>query len=367
MLKEKGKVYKPEEKKGFNFLKVLFLSYVLVFSIFLTNKILAQDAVSAPTSTPADLAKDIESPSAASPNKELDELEEKILHQKYPKDSKENRISRLEEIIFGRQAVNLTPDARLQKLLRAIPPSEDEIKPIVLDKAPQPEEPKLKPEELYKDPLENGNKPKVIYDEGFNQGVFGAVGQIETKVFNKTFNEVPFEKRVEKLEETILPKWELNQSRKKPLIERVSILVRKAGVSVPQQDPPIQLPPSNSPQAVSPQNNPPQENPNAQQSYTINPNTGFLVNEKTGEIAKDNLGNPIMVRIPQPLPQQFPQQAPPNYGYQFPGQQNQFPNTLPYGNQIQQGGFPGGQGGQFPYNQFLNPGNLDLGGEDEGY
>ncbi len=365
MLKEKGKVYKPEEKKGFNFLKILFLSYILVSSTFLTNKIFAQEATPAPTSTPADLAKDIESPTTTSSIKELDELEEKILHQKYIKDSKESRISRLEEIILGRPSTNLTPDARLQKLLKAIPPSEDE-KTIVLDKIPQPGESKLKPEELYKDPLANekDNTPKVIYDKGFNQGVFGAVSQIETKVFNKTFNEIPFEKRVEKLEETILSRWELNQNRKKPLIERVSILIKKTGVSVPQHDPPVQLPPSNFPQTVSPQNNSPQGNPNASQSYTINPNTGFLINEQTGEIAKDGFGNPIKVRVPQQLPQQFPQQAPPNYGYQAPGQQNQFPNTVPYGNQFPQGGLPGGQ---FPYNQFLNPGNLDLGGEEERY
>lgn len=358
MLKRNEKEYKPDEKRGFSLL-LFFLSIILIIStVFSGNNTHAQES----TSQVENLAKDIEITKNKSSSPELDELEDKILYQKYIKDSIEERLSRLEELIFGRAFSNQTTENRLSKLLTAIPREKS------IEKTEE-----IKPEKLIEKteilPDEKENTKKVIYDEGFNQGILGAISQVETKVFNMTYNEVPFEKRVEKLEETILSKGELNQVRKTSLIERVSILLKRAGIQPSNQS--ISLPTRLVPNPSINQNNnfPRQNSYNAPQAYSVDPNTGFLINQATGEIAKDAYGNPIQIRVPQqPFPQQqLPQFIPPqqNYGYQFPRQQNQFPNTVPFGNPLQQGIFPGGQ---FPYDQLFNPNNLDIGGSgEEGY
>ena len=361
MLKEKEKAYKPKEKKGFSLLTILFLFYSLISTtIFINNKIFAQEVNNPLVSPQPNLAKELEiTGTKKSSIKELDELEEKVLHQKYTAESNESRISRLEEFIFGKQFISLPIESRIGKLLTAIPLSKREDIPTTPNTTPKITEESNK--EITTAQKEQENKTQVVYDEAFNTGVLGAVSQIEIKIYKRNFNDIPFEKRVEKLEETILSRGELNQSRKKPLIERVSILVKKAGLPTVQENgtgnqlnQQINLPnyPNNNIQ--------PQNSYNAPQSYTVDPGTGFLINEQTGEITKDGFGNPIKVRVPQQILQRGPQQFPP----QFPGQQNQFPNTVPYGNPLQQGGIPGLPGGQFPYDQLFNQGGLDPGGED---
>ena len=252
-------------------------------------------------------------------NKELNSLEEKVFHQTYSTESKEERISRLESFLFGKQNLKENIENRLKKITTAL-------------KAPDIEQPIIKSETLdtIPPPQEPPNK----------EGIIGAINQIETKMFNMTYNDYPFQARINALEDRLLSKQEIAKDRMKPLLERVTILVKKAGIN---QD----LTTSHEPQAIS-----------SPRSYSINPNTGFLINDQTGEIVKDNNGQPISVMIPQPIPQQIlPQQ---NYGYR--PQQNPLQNNS-YGNQFlpNQGGIPS------PYDFLFNQqNNLDP-GSDPGY
>lgn len=221
----------------------------------------------------------------------LDSIEEKIFHEKFSKASQEERISRLEDFVFGKKYTGEDYEKRIKRIVDALhtPIQEEKAKP-----KPQSQE-AIKPEHI--------EEPKIIYDESVNTGVIGAISQIENKVFNKTFNDIPFSERIAALEEKLLSRSEIVKNKKKPLLERVTVLVHKAGLITNQEN-------------LKPQN----KNTFTPQSYTIDPKTGLLINEKTGEIVKDNLGNPISVMLPQALP--LPQS-------QF---NPLLPNNLPYGN-----------------------------------
>ena len=251
-------------------------------------------------------------------NKELTNLEEKVFHQSYSTESKEERISRLENFLFGKPALKESIENRLKKITTAL-------------KAPEIEQPIIKSETLDKIPPSQPTN---------NEGIIGAISQIEMKMFNMTFNEYPFIARINALEDRLLSKQEITKDRMKPLLERVTILVSKAGLQVPQNNIPV----NNAPKAEAPR------------TYSIDQNTGLLINDQTGEPVKDSNGQPISVMLPRPIPQILPQQ---NYGYQPP--QNPLQNN-PYGNQFlkNQGGIPS------PYDFLFNQqNNLDPG--DAGY
>lgn len=207
---------------------------------------------------------------------DLSSIEEKIFHEKHTNETNEKRLSRLEEFIFGRKYENEVFEIRLNRILKALQLQKEEGKVETITTL------KKLPEETIE------SKPKVIYDESFNTGVVGAINQIELKIFNKTFNHIPFPTRVLALENQLLTKPEISKVRKKPLLERVSILVNRAGVILTQEVQeqgqhyqPLQVP---------------QKLPS--QSYTLDTRTNFLINEETGEIIKDNFGRPIRVKIP---------------------------------------------------------------------
>lgn len=276
MLREKEKVHKQERKEDSKFKIILLLFFIVICSFNYCR------------------ALNLET---------LDAIEEKVFHEKFISQPKEARLSKLEMFLFGTSFPDNPPEQRLNKITSAIEPQKkEEIKE-------QPKVEVIKPEVFLE---EKKDGQKVIYDESFNTGIIGSVSQLEKSLFNRVYNELPFQSRIIQLEENLLPKGEILKNRKKPLLERVSILIQRGGLR-----------------------NQKSQNYRGPRNFTIDPNTGALLNEK-GEIVRDNSGNPVTVRIPQPLGQQT-----------FQGQNN-YP-LAPYGNQpLQQGGFPG----QLPFDLF---------------
>ncbi|MBI2995485.1 MAG: hypothetical protein HYY52_02100 [Candidatus Melainabacteria bacterium] len=287
MLRKKEKEYKQEERKDFKF----FVSVIFILLAFFFYKLEA--SVYATENEYSNINK-------------LDKIEEKIYHETFKGETSEQRISRIEEFIFGKKYANENIETRINKITFAIEPEKkSEVKEVNEIKAQQ----------------------TIIYDELFNTGVVGAISQLEKKVFNHVFNNLPFQARVSRLEEKMLSQGEILRAKQKPLIERISILVKKSGGLIPQAQTLSQVPPRN---------------------YTIDPKTGYLINQETSEIVKDSYGNPILVMIPEPLLLN----TQPNYGG-LPQAPYQFPNQ-PYGNQY-------GQNGQIPYDLLFNQGGYDAG------
>ena len=204
---------------------------------------------------------------------DLDDLEEKIFHQKFNTEPKEQRLSRLEEFLFGIASKNESNEARINKITNAFKVEEGNKKQeAIKGEAVKPSATPLKKEE----------ESKIVYDESFNVGIVGAIGKIEMKLFNKIFNDLPFDQRVAILEENLLTKSEITKMRDKPLMERVTLLVKKTDVTV--------------------NNNEGAENKKDKstiKTYIVDPKTSFLIDPNTNEIAKDTFGNRIHVIIPQ--------------------------------------------------------------------
>lgn len=256
MLRKKEKELKLERKEDKKIIVlILFLLVLLSFSI--TNISYSQEV--------------------------LTSIEEKVFHHKYTNETNEQRMSRLEEFIFGKKYQNETTEVRLNRISNALQPQKGEKKHLENTITPQ-ESQITKTDTIEKE-------PKVIYDESFNTGILGAISQIEFKIFNKTFNNVPFGARVSALENQLLTKFEIPQARKKPLLERVTILLNRAGLITNR---PIQAPNINNPIPATKEELQPK-------SYTLDARTNFLINEETGEIIKDNFGRPIRVKLPPEL------------------------------------------------------------------
>ena len=208
MLRKNEKEHKQERKKGFK----LFFTRVF-FSVLLFSPVVF---------TPSKISKNItfakEEQIEQNTNPDLESLEEKVFHQKYTKDSSEERISRLEEFLFGNKNTSEGFESRINKIKKALKLSQPQLKITESEKIETPE---IK-------------EPKVIYED---LGIVGIISQIENEVFNMTFNEQPFPRRVIALEEKILTRGEIAINRKKPLLERVSYLVQKSGLQVNKQIP----------------------------------------------------------------------------------------------------------------------------------
>ena len=334
MLRKKEKVQMQGKRKGFSLVKLLF-SLILFSNINLSSYFYTHIAS----------AQEINVKQGQDPeNKELTVLEEKVFHQNYITESKEARISRLESFLFGKQSQKESSENRIKKITSAL-------------KTPEPEEPTVREDlkpipEIKSESLNKLSPPQEPIDK---EGVIGAINQIEIKMFNMTFNDYPFQARINALEDRILSKREITNNRLKPLLERVTILVDKADIPV-QKDTKLNLPAAEN---INPQNSTFRTPPSASnpKSYSIDLNSGFLIDDKTGQIVKDSDGNPISIMLPQP------QQLQPNQNYGYMPPQNPLQNN-PYGNNIQQnpGGIPS------PYDFLFNQqNNLDPGGSDPGY
>ena len=246
---------------------------------------------------------------------DISEIEEKIFHEKYEKELLESRLTRLEEFIFKTTSKNESYEQRIKKIKDAFTSKEN------TNKLPE----QIKNQTLDKTSIENTEKeePIVIYDKSSNTGVIGAVNQIENKVFNMTFDNLPFQSRVSNLEDSILQTNEAEKLRKKSLMERVTYLLEKTGLQTHEQN--NLKKDSQSPPRI--------------RTYSIDPSTGFLINEANSEIVKDNYGNQIKVTIPRlqapifnpPSANQFnPYPSLPSYPNikQPPGYPNQMPPSI---------------------------------------
>lgn len=326
MLRRKEKAHKQKRKEDKNTSLKLFFT-ILIFSCFCNSTNVSAEEVS-PTSA------DVFSTS-------LDEIEEKVFHIKYNSDKKEDRLSRLEDFIFGIKNEKKTPEERLKKISSSIETKPEQTKKEIIPTPVQIQEPQIKEE------------PKVVYDDNSKNGVFGTITDLEKKMFDKTFEDLPFQKRVEQLESKMLSSGELNKVKDKPLIERVTNLVQKGNPK------PIQEPF----QVIKPKNTLPQPNKqlNGQRNYRVDPNTGQIINELTGDVVTDSDGNPITVKMPSQIPQQTQYFPDPDDGYPIPGfgGQQQFPGLGTQQQFPQQNGFPNQlqqqYGGQYnPLNQLNN-------------
>ena len=258
---------------------------------------------------------------------DLVSLEEKIFHQRFTSEDFKNRLSRLEKFIFGKDNSNISTEQRLNKIKTAIDSSPNKKSSnTFVNINPQDSEVKdtgQKIENKEQKAEDKNNKETMVYDDSANSGVFGAISKIEEKVFNKAFNDLLFEKRVDALEKILFTKNEQKKIKEKPILERVAILLKRAGFKPSNNQKQIQLPQA-------------QYNQNHSNSYNVDQNTGFLINDQTGEILKDNFGNPIMVKL-----QMIIQNQPDLQNYDpYNGQR------LPY------------QGNDLLQNLFLNPGSF---------
>ena len=373
MLRKNEKELKLEERKGYKpstVMGYIKFSLCLIYCFTIFSLVYAQQP-NLQTATPQEI--DIEKGLQDKRNitsKSLDQLEEKIFHQKFSDESSNDRLSRIEEFVFGKKTSNQIDEIRLNKITNALQDKSNETEQEKI----QVIQPQTIPQNAIasqKDEQNINKQQKIIYPEPNNSGIIGAINEIEVKIFNKTFEALPFPQRVANLEEKILTRNEITKNSKKPLLERVNILVKKANLPISKQTESIIIPPPSNPQnniqnynanTLRPSTiNQNQQNNNYTQSYTIDPRNGFLINEQTGEVIKDGYGNPIKVRIPQQVTQQ------PQYNYANPNQL--YPNqNSPYGAlpPQQQYGLPGQQG-QFPYDLFFNQGGLDPSGEQNNY
>lgn len=328
MLRKKEKAHKPKRRKDKVFLLKLFLLILVFFQI--TNA-LAQ------------------SPSPTGGG-DLSSIEDKIFHQQYPKEKDEDRIGRVEEFLFGVKS-NKPYEERLNKVLRSLKTNETPRPKLeAADSASFEDTPS--PSHLVSPPTRPAASSKS------SQGVLDTISNIEKKVLGKTYDDLSFQARVEQLEEKMLSRSEVINSKSKPLLERVTVLVKRVNVqtggSSSQNVVPFgEIRPRHGSSTV--------DLPKAGaggQSYRIDPNTGEIVNELTGDVVIDASGNPIMVRIPTQLPSNLLPFQNGNYPFlqqQQNRNQNAFPNQLP--NQY-------GVGGQNPLDFLYNQDNLDPGGQN---
>lgn len=290
MLRKNVKVHKQKRKKDFSLYRLI--ACCLILTILFCFKVNAQEIT---------LSNEY--------IKSIEQLEEKIFYQKFDNNTIEDRLSRIEKLIFGKISKENDPVVRINNLTEALNKPEETLEPL----KPKPL-PKITPETIPKE--ENTKEPKVIYGDSFNTGILGKIKDLEIKLYGTSFEDKPFQKRIEDLEDKLLSATEKYKNRSKPLLERVSYLLDKFS-----------------------QNKQNETLDRQSQDYTIDPNTGLLINENTGEIVKDRYGNPIMIKHPEA--NLFPNQ---NLG--IPDYENPFVPSLPYGNNS--------------FTNPINPGQLPL-------
>ena len=333
MSRKREKAQTQGKRKGFNFLifLLLFLSILIFQDKFIAS---AQETNSAD---------------------ELSSIEEKVFHQNYKDEIRESRISMLENFLFGKDFKAEPTESRIKKITDAISSKKEKEQPQEL----------IIPEKVE---IKDSNP-----EPSSREGILNRINQIETKLFNKTFENYPFQIRVSALEERILSQEEIAINKTKPLLNRVSFLLDKIGIEDSQTSIPnkIQEPQTQKSETIK--------------TYSIDPRTNFLINEETGEEIRDKDGNKIYVKSqPTQNPQAFfPQQQALPQGFSLPFPNNQGLPINPYGNLnnpfgtlqqnpynpygTQQQNSLGGSNQPLPYELFLNPENFDSGNQDDQY
>jgi len=268
----------------------------------------------------------------------INQIEEKVFFHKYPDDSKEARLLRIEKFIFKKKYEKETLDVRLNRLMKALKIDIRDEKSSFIPQNNLLETEELKTQDQPIDLPEQNNTGQE--EEASEGGIVGAINTIEKQVFGTIFSDKPFQARIEALEDKMLSTFEKLKTRRQPLLDRVNYLVQKAGLTQFLQQPQISYPTSNQDtsqpfygtpgeqQLNNPQYQAQPNLPQGQQTFSIDPSTGFLINQQTGEIVRDNFGSPVIVggRQNNFLGDQYQEQ--PQYGNQYYGSTGN-PQALP--------------------------------------
>ncbi|MBP7863825.1 hypothetical protein KA183_19220 [bacterium] len=174
----------------------------------------------------------IQVPSFAASNSQLESLETKFFSHTYPKDGMEERLDRLEQMVFG-EGKEGPHEPRLAKLLETVP----------LDSAPPQSQaqsqPQSQPQPTAQSPQNNApsrqEAPTVASsDDDGSVGNYPAINAIEEKTFKKNFAKEPIATRLSRLETKILGK----ASNSNDLSERMDKLKQASGVDITATAPP---------------------------------------------------------------------------------------------------------------------------------
>lgn len=176
----------------------------------------------------------IQAPAFASSNSQLESLETKFFSHTYPKDGMEERLDRLEQMVFG-EGKEGPHEPRLAKLLETVP----------LDSAPPPSQAQSQPSSSQSQPTASSQTsapspqrqqaPNVASSEDDGSiGNYPAITAIEEKVFRKNFAKEPIASRLSRLETKVLGK----ASTSNDLSERMDKLKQASGVDITAAAPP---------------------------------------------------------------------------------------------------------------------------------
>lgn len=198
-------------------------------------------------------------------NKDLDtvkEIELKIFKQDFSSLPITERISMIEEFTFGNSTEKTDLTKRIDKIFKAY----NYKKVVDNSEISFPEVKTVEP-----------SQKKIEYVQKYDNSIIGSISQLEEKVFQKTYPEMPFPQRIETLENKILTRTEKAKNKDKTILERVTFLLNKAKINT-----------NNNSQTAT------QEQTNSD-SYTVDKKTGFLINKRTNEYLLDNTGNPVSI------------------------------------------------------------------------
>ncbi|MDX2108231.1 MAG: hypothetical protein SFY67_17680 [Candidatus Melainabacteria bacterium] len=176
-------------------------------------------------------------PTFAATNSQLESLETKFFSHTYPKDGMEERLDRLEQMVFG-EGKEGPHEPRLAKLLEAVP---------MVDSAPPQSQAQSQPgqqsqsQSTAQSQQDNTHAPSrqeapnvASSDDDGSVGNYPAINAIEEKVFKKNFAKEPIANRLSRLETKILGK----ASTSNDLSERMDKLKQASGVDITAAAPP---------------------------------------------------------------------------------------------------------------------------------
>lgn len=176
---------------------------------------------------------------AAGSGNQLEALEMKFFSHTYPKDGMEERLDRLEQMVFG-EGKEGPHEPRLTKLLDTVPldsaPAQTQTQSTASNQSSGNSSPSQGQTSPSQSPPSRSQAPNVAAadeDDG-SGGNYPAVNAIEQKAFNKTFAKEPIATRLGRLETKYLGKVSTSND----LSERMDKLKRASGVDITAVAPP---------------------------------------------------------------------------------------------------------------------------------
>ena len=173
--------------------------------------------------------------SADGTNTQLDKLENKLFQHDYPKDSTDDRLARLEKMIFGENQKGST-DERVSALVNAVP-NLDNSQSNLDNTASAASEPAAETSSANKDADLSTTKQKskaqdIAADSdakiGADAGNYPAVTAMETKLLHKDYANEPIKDRLARLEKKVLGQVSTSSD----LSERVDQLKAATGIDL---------------------------------------------------------------------------------------------------------------------------------------